>query len=96
MFNKNLLSVLKDDLIDKAQNHDNKFVTLCLDIDDVKMYNVVYANDFIISENYIDIDIDNFTLSVTLKSDFKIEKNKNLIETEYVLTSNNFKLYITI
>lgn len=96
MLNASLLKQLKDDLIKKAKEKNNNFVSLCLDVGDIRMCHIVRACDFYVNEDSISIEVDNFILSITPRSCFEIEKHKNDIESEYVLKNENSNLYVVI
>lgn len=96
MLNVVLLNELKNDLIKRSKEINNNFVSLCLDSDSIKMYHTVSAYDFLISDDDITIEVENFILSIASRSLFKIEKNKNDIETEYILKNDSLKLCINI
>lgn len=95
MSNRLIFCDLKKELIKQSKNKDNGFVSICLNGGEFTMNYIVHASDISIEDEDIFVEAENFVFHIHIDNNFKIEKNINEIEKEYILENERFKLYIT-
>lgn len=94
MFDRMIFCELKKELIEVSKDKDHGFVSLCLDAGNITMNYNVHASDISIDDENIFIETDKFIIHISINNSFKIEKNINDFEKEYVLEDERFKLYM--